>query len=197
MILAEGAYAVPKGHLAAVVTHLAMTAPAMATAKPFPKGVTATRETPDVGTYRALFRAVGDPWLWTSRHLVADDPLAAILTDRDVEIWIIRQSDTAIGFIELDFRVAGECALAYFGLVPAATGKGLGGPMMALAQGRAFRRDIGRFQVHTCSLDAPGALQFYERTGFVPYKTEVDIFPDPRLSGLIPETQAKHVPCLP
>ncbi|MDP5084834.1 MAG: GNAT family N-acetyltransferase [Yoonia sp.] len=197
MMLKEGEYAVPKGHLAAVVTHLEMTAPAMTAPKPFPQDVTATCETPDIASYRALFRAVGDPWLWTSRHLVPDDALSAILTDRAVEIWIIRQGDAMIGFVELDFRTAGECALAYFGLIPAATGQGLGGPMMALAQRQAFSREISRFHVHTCSLDAPGALAFYQRTGFVPYKAEVDIFPDPRLRGVIHPTQAKHVPCLP
>lgn len=196
MTLKEGISAVPKGHLAAVVTHLEMTAPAMATPKPFPSDVTATRETPDIASYRALFRAVGDPWLWTSRHLVSDDALLAILTDKDVEVWVIRQGDSAIGFVELDFRTAGECALAYFGLIPAATGQGLGGPMMGLAQSQAFSRDISRFHVHTCSLDAPGALAFYQRTGFVPYKVEVDIFPDPRLSGVIHPAKAKHVPCL-
>jgi GNAT superfamily N-acetyltransferase len=197
MILKAGEYAVPKGHLAAVVTHLEMTAPAMTAPKPFPQDVTATRETPDIASYRAIFRAVGDPWLWTSRHLVPDAALLSILTDSAVEFWIIRQGDTAIGFAELDFRIAGECALAYFGLIPAATGQGLGGPMMALAQSQAFSRQISRFHVHTCSLDAPGALSFYQRAGFVPYKAEVDIFPDPRLSGVIAPTQAKHVPCLP
>lgn len=197
MTLAPGLFPVPKGHLAAVVTYLEMTAPAIKTPRPFPSGIVAVRETLGIDDYRTLFRAIGAPWLWSSRLRMDDGALAAILNDAAVEIWIIRQNDTAIGLVELDFRTQGACELAFFGLVADETGQGLGGPMMALAQARAFSHDIKRFHVHTCTLDAPAALAFYQKSGFVPYKVAVEIFADPRLSGALPSATASHIPCLP
>lgn len=195
-MITEGMHPVPAGHVAAVITYLQMTAPAMKAPKPFPEGVTATRERMDIGSYRALFRAVGTPWLWTLRLVMDDDELAAILTDDKTETWVIRKDGFAIGLAELDFRPEGECELAYFGIVKEATGQGLGGPMMALAQTQAFSRDIDRFFVHTCSWDDPRALGFYQKAGFAPYQTAVEVFPDPRLHGHHSLDTAPHVPCV-
>lgn len=194
-MITEGMHPIPQGHVAAVVTYLQMTAPAM-TPKPFPDGVTATRERMDNDSYRALFRAVGAPWLWTLRLVMDDDALAAILSDDRTETWVVRKNGAAIGLAELDFRPENECELAYFGIVKEATGQGLGGPMMALAQARAFARKIRRFFVHTCNWDDPRALGFYQKAGFVPYQTAVEVFPDPRLHGHHSPDTAPHVPCL-
>jgi N-acetylglutamate synthase-like GNAT family acetyltransferase len=197
MILPEGMHTVPRGHLAAVVTHLQMTAPTMTESIPFPTGTTAVHEKLDNATYLQIFQAIGSPWLWTERALLDDAALAAIISDDRIQTWVIRQDGAAIGLVELDFRVMDACELAYFGMVVAATGQGLGGPMMALAQSRAFSRDIRRFHVHTCTLDDASALPFYQKTGFVPYKFEVEVFPDPRLSGAHSRTAASQIPCLP
>lgn len=197
MILTAGMHSVPAGHVATVVTYLQMTtAPTATTPKPLPAGMTAQQETLDLESYRALFRAVGAPWLWTSRLVMQDDALRTILGSADTELWIIRQDGGAIGFIELDFSVAGTCELAFFGMIDTATGQGLGGPMMALAQSRAFTRDTELFTVHTCSLDDPRALAFYIKAGFTPYKREIEVFEDPRLQGIHSKTTAPQIPCL-
>ncbi|MFO8125938.1 GNAT family N-acetyltransferase [Yoonia sp.] len=195
-MIAEGMHAIPPGHVPAVVTYLQMAAPAMADAKDFPAGITAMRETPDISSYRALFRAVGAPWLWSSRLEIESAQLAQILQRDTTEVWVIRQGDTPIGLVELDFQDSGDCELAYFGIMKEATGQGIGGPMMALAQSRAFARAITRFYVHTCNWDDPRALGFYQKAGFVPYKMMVEVFPDPRLDGIHPMKIAPHVPCL-
>ena len=195
-MISDGMHPVPLGHVPAVVTYLEMAAPAMAAAKPFPDGVTATKEHPDTHTYRALFRAVGATWLWSSRLEMDDAKLASILKRDTTEVWVIRKDGTAIGLVELDFQDEAVCELAYFGMVKSATGQGLGGPMMALAQRQAFARKIARFYVHTCNWDAPSALAFYQKAGFTPYKYAVEVFPDPRLQGIHPRTEAPHVPCL-
>ena len=192
----DGMNHIPPGYLPAVVTYLQMTAPAMAAVKPFPAGVTATREQIDNGGYRAVYRAVGAPWLWSARLLMDDSALSDILADERTEVWIVRRAEVAIGLVELDFRTERECELSYFGIVTDATGQGLGGPMMALAQRQAFARKIDRFFVHTCNWDDPRALAFYQKAGFAPYKYGVDIGPDPRLDGTYPTTTASHIPCL-
>lgn len=187
---------IPAGHVPAVVTYLQMTAPAMTGAKSFPEGIKATCERLDNDIYRQLFRAVGSPWLWSSRLEIDDAKLSAILCADTNELWVIRKGDALTGIVELKFEETGDCELAYFGIVKEATGQGLGGPMMALAQQRAFTRDINRFYVHTCNWDDPRALAFYQRAGFTPYKMRVEVFPDPRLDGIHPMNTAGHVPCL-
>ena len=196
MILSEGMHEVPAGHLAAVVTYLEMTASAKMDAKPFPAGVTATKEVLDTNTYRTLFRAVGAPWLWTSRLAMDDSALNAILTDPSIEIWVVRKDGAAIAFIELDYSAPMICELAFFGMITAATGQGLGGPMMGLAQTQAFRQNVQSFTVHTCSLDDPRALGFYRKAGFTPVKRGVEVFADPRIEGPHAPTTAPQIPCL-
>jgi len=195
-MIAPGLHDVPAGHVPAMVTHLEMFAPAMAGDMPFPDGITAPREVPDVATYRTLYAAVGAPWLWASRLTWEDAKLAATLSRDTTEVRVIRQDGTPVGLVELDFSEPGECELAYFGLVKEATGRGLGGPMMALAQSRAFARDIRRLWVHTCNLDDPRALAFYQKAGFKPFKLAVEIMPDPRLTGIHDRSAAPHVPLI-
>jgi ribosomal protein S18 acetylase RimI-like enzyme len=196
MILTAGLHDVPAGHVATVVTYLEMTAEARMPTKPMPVGSTTTREQMDVDSYRALFRAVGAPWLWTSRLTTGDSALRKTLESNDTELWVIRNAEQAVGFIELDFSVPEVCELAFFGLVSSATGHGLGGPMMALAQDRAFGRGAERMTVHTCNLDDPRALGFYQKAGFTPVKRGVEVFADPRLGGPHDPATAPQIPCL-
>ncbi|SIT77237.1 Acetyltransferase (GNAT) domain-containing protein [Yoonia rosea] len=195
-MISEGMHDIPAGHVPAVVTYLEMSAPAITGDMPFPDGITATREVPTIADYRALFRAVGAPWLWSSRLMLDAEELSAILARETTEVWVIRKGSDPIGLVELAFQGAKDCELAYFGIIKEATGQGLGGPMMALAQSRAFARNITRFYVHTCNWDDPRALRFYQKAGFVPYKIAVEVFSDPRCDGIHPETTAPHVPLI-
>jgi len=197
MTLECGIHGVPAGHLATVITSLEMTAPEMRGPKPFPIGIVANHEQLDLAAYRDLFRAVGGPWLWTSRLMMDDAALGRVINDPLVETWVIRQNENAIGLIEFDFRTANECELVLFGMITEATGQGLGGPMIALVQSHAFARPVSRLFVHTCTYDAPTALPFYQKAGFTAYRTDVEVYPDPRVLGVLPKTIAPHVPCLP
>lgn len=189
-------------HLAAVVTSLEMHAPPAPMPAPMPAPV-AGRVTlahwpaPPSEGYRALFRAVGAPWLWFSRLVLAEAELRRILDDPAVEVYAARDSRGAeIGMVELDFRVPGHCALAYFGLVPDRTGAGIGSAMMAQTLALAWRDGVKRVWVHTCTLDHPAALGFYRRHGFVPYKRTVETFRDPRIVGALPPDAAPQIPLL-
>jgi GNAT superfamily N-acetyltransferase len=98
--------------------------------------------------------------------------------------------------LELDFREAGQCELAFVGLVPDLSGLGHGRWLLAEAVSRAWREGVTRVHVHTCSLDHPAALSAYRRAGFVPYKRRIECFPDPRLLGILPRDCAPQVPLL-
>ena len=197
-MLTDGYHDLPPGYLAAVVTYLEMRAPAPLRGHPAPEGVTLTRvPAPDPAWYRALFTHVGADWLWFSRLRLPEPELAAILTDPLTRVFAVEQGGAPQGLLELDFRTPGECELAYFGLGPALIGSGTGAWLMDQAITLAWAEPITRFHVHTCTLDSPGALGFYIRSGFTPTRRMVEIADDPRLTGLIDAEKAGHVPILP
>ena len=184
---------VPEGHVATIITHLEIGAkPAL----PITESSLTLESWPNppVAEYCALFRKVGEPWLWISRLLMDADELKPILDDPAVEISIVRDGQEPVGFIELDFRVAGQCEIAFFGLVPAMNGKGHGRWMMNQALELAWRDDIERVWLHTCTQDSPRALPFYQQCGFRIFRQQIDMMEDPRLTGHLPETAAPHVP---
>jgi GNAT superfamily N-acetyltransferase len=195
--LNAGFHDVPRGHVATVVTHLEMRAPPGPRDAPdLPAEVSFDPvAAPEPDWYRDLFNRVGgQDWLWFSRLTMADSELAAILSNRDVSVHALSRAGRAEALLELDFRTPGECELAFFGVTPALIGLGAGRWLLTRATELAWARPIGRFHVHTCTLDHPSALSFYRRGGFDPVRQQVEIAPDPRLSGALPETAAPHIP---
>ena len=185
-----------EGDLVAVVTFLEMRERAIDAAPHSP--LTLRRvEDPDPHAYRALFRRVGARWLWFSRLLMDDAQLGAIIGHPDVELFTaIDRNGNDAGMLELDFREAGECELAFVGLVPELAGQGHGRWLLAEALRLAWRDRVSRVHVHTCTLDHPAALGAYRRAGFVPFKRAIERFPDPRLLGILPSDCAPQVPLL-
>ena len=191
--LAPGYHAVGAGDLACVVTALEMLAP--------PEGLRRLAPEADVplqmarwkdispDKYRALYQRVGTPWIWWSRLAKSDAELVAIIHDPAVQLYAVTdRARVEVGMLELDFRVPGECEIAFFGLIPGATGKGLGKWLMRRALQLAWgAKGVERVWVHTCTLDDPRAPRFYMGQGFVPYARYVEVFPDPRLAGLLPQ----------
>lgn len=187
--------AIPDGELAAVVTYLEMLRPPDGEPPASPLRLHRV-ERPEPDAYRQLFRRVGAPWLWFSRLLLGDAALTAIIRDPGVEIHAVLDSGREAGLVELDFRKAGECELAFVGLVPELAGRGHGRWLLAEALRLAWRPGVGRVHVHTCSLDHPAALAAYRRAGFTPYRRAVERFADPRLIGVLPRASAPQVPLL-
>lgn len=188
---------VPPGQIATIVTSLDM----RARPRPRPLPMVALRLTrwkePRIEPYRALFRRIGGPWLWFSRLALDDSALAGLISDPAIEIFAVQDPrGIEIGMLELDFRAAGMCELSYFGLVKELTGKGIGQWLMAQALGIAWRKGVTRVWVHTCTFDHPAALGFYRKAGFTPFATAIEMFPDPRLIGLLPRDAAPHVPLI-
>lgn len=196
--LPDGYSAVPAGKIANVVTCLEMLEkPPARPTRPLQAGTTIERlENPDLGEYRALFRAIGEEWMWFSRLVMPDAELGAILSHPDVYVYALTEGGRRIGLLELDFRTEGECELAFFGLVPDAIGQGAGRILMDAAIDKAWEKPIKRFWVHTCHFDHPGALSFYQRSGFRPYAFMVEVTDDPRLTGKMRRDAARHVPLI-
>ncbi|MCJ8155825.1 GNAT family N-acetyltransferase [Sphingomonas sp. LaA6.9] len=192
-----GLSAVPKGQVAAIVTSLEMLTPPAR--KPLPASPLRLErwKAPPVEKYRALFRRIGEPWLWFSRLIMDDARLIDIIHDERDEIYaVVDAQGIEVGILELDFREEGQCELGFFGLVPELSGKGHGRWLMAQAMALGWRKGVKRLWVHTCTLDSPGALNFYRREGFVPFARSVETFDDPRLHGWLPREAAPHIPII-
>ncbi|MDQ4419602.1 GNAT family N-acetyltransferase [Sphingobium sp. DEHP117] len=145
--------------------------------------------------YRILFRRVGEHWLWFSRLVLSDHELKATIHDPLVEVHaVLDPKGIEVGLLELDFRHSKQCILAFLGLVPQLTGQGLGQWLMAQALALGWRKGVTKLAVQTCSLDDPRAQSLYRNAGFVPVHRAVEIFSDPRLTGVLPASAAPHVP---
>jgi GNAT superfamily N-acetyltransferase len=197
-VIADGYHDIEDGKVASVVTHLQMSArPPL---RPEAEGAawTLTRmPEPAAEAYLALYRAVGTDWLWFSRLFMPVGELLATIRDPQVEVYRLDAPGGEVGILELDFRQAGECELAYFGVSRGLIGGGAARWMMNRAIERAWAAPIRRFWVHTCSLDHPGAPAFYMRSGFVPFRRQIEVADDPRLVGKAPPDSAPHVPIIP
>lgn len=194
--LAAGYYPLGDSQIAAIVTFLEMKAapPPRAAAplalryEPFKPG--------DAAAYRALYRMVGEQWGWFSRLSWSDSELDAHFAADGVAAFHVRDAQGSVGIVELDARAPDETELAFFGVVPSRIGGGFAASMMDFAIAQAFARKMARFFVHTCTLDHPGALRFYEKSGFTAYRRAIEIATDPRAAGLLPGNAFPHFPRL-
>jgi GNAT superfamily N-acetyltransferase len=196
MNLPDGYSDVPAGKIAAVVTHLEMTArPAP---RPDPAGAWTLRrvEMPPLDWFRDLYRRVGEEWLWFSRIRMPDAELSAIIHSPMVEVYALEQEGRDEGLLELDFRDAGQCEIAFFGITAKLIGSGAGRWLMNRALELAWSRPVGRVWVHTCTLDHPAAPAFYQRSGFRAFRRQIEVADDPRLDGTAPRDVARHVPII-
>ena len=193
----NGYYDLPAGKVAAVVTYLEMTSPPIPSAPPSAMGLAVRRvERPDLAWYRDLYRRVGTDWLWFSRLVMPDAEVQATIADPLVEVYALTVDGRDEGLVELDRRQPPDIELAYFGLTPDMVGRGAGRWLIGQAIERAWAYRPRRFWVHTCSLDHPRALAFYQRAGFRAYRRAVEVADDPRLLGLAPRDSAAWLPLI-
>jgi GNAT superfamily N-acetyltransferase len=123
---------------------------------------------PDGATSRWFYEHVGAPHQWTD-NLGRTTAQWQAWAD-DVETWVATVDGERAGYYELRTQEA-DVEIAYFGLLPDAQGRGLGGYLLTHALQRAFALRP-RARVHTCTLDGPHALANYEARGLQPYRTE-------------------------
>ena len=196
MILPDGYSDIPAGKIAAVVTHLEMTArPAL---RPDPAGAWSLRrvDAPGLDWFRDLYRRVGEEWLWFSRIRMPDAELAKRLHAPQLEVYALVDGGRDEGLLDLDFRESGQCEIGMFGVTPKLVGTGAGRWLMRRALDIAWSRPVERVWLHTCTFDHPAALAFYQRSGFRAFRRQVEVADDPRLDGTVPRDVARHVPVI-
>ena len=196
MPLPDGYSDIPTGKIAAVVTHLEMLARPVLSPDPIGDWTLRRVARPDPQWYRDLYARVGRAWLWSLRQRMSDDALAMTIRAAGVEIYALDHGGHDEGLLELDFRAKNECEIVLFGVTAKLIGSGAGRFLMNRALQRAWSRPLTRLWVHTCTFDHPHALGFYQRSGFVAFRRQVEIANDPRLDGTLPRDMAKHVPVI-
>ncbi|MEO9469448.1 GNAT family N-acetyltransferase [Parasphingorhabdus sp.] len=186
---------IPDGHIPTIITYLEMNEPRDPVSLHCPLEIMRWKK-PVPAEYLDLFRAVGERWMWTSRLLMDEAALCQIIHHDAVELYAVMDEESRVGIMELDFRQAGQCEIGFFGLVPELAGKGYGRWLMSETLRRAWKPDVSRVWLHTCTADSPSAVPFYLKSGFSAYKREFDTMADPRLSGHLPRNAGPHIPII-
>ena len=157
----------------AVRTYLEMTAPDDLEGAPAPPddAVVERVEHAPPSLWRHLYTEVGRQYHWVDRLGWSDAEIASYLADPALELWVLRVRGDLAGYFEL--RASGASVeIAYFGLLPAFVGRGLGKFLLTRAVQRAWELGPRRVWLHTSSLDHSSALPNYLARGFRVWKQE-------------------------
>ena len=128
---------------------------------------------PTPALYRHCYRTVGGEWQWRDRWDWTDGEIAQHLAQPEITLHLARRQEDLLGWYELrGVPDDGSVEIAYFGLFPAAIGRGLGKHLLSCAVRDAWAAGACRVWLHTCTLDHPAAVPNYVARGFVPYFTE-------------------------
>jgi GNAT superfamily N-acetyltransferase len=122
--------------------------------------------------HRYLYAEVGAQYQWVDRLVWNREQTRRHLADPAVSIWVLWVRGSPGGYFELK-RGEDSVEVAYFGLLPEFTGRGLGKHLLTAAVEAAWSFGPRRVWLHTCTLDHPAALPNYVARGFRPYKSEV------------------------
>ena len=122
--------------------------------------------------FRFLYAEVGKNYHWIDRLPWTDEQISEHLAKPENSIWLMTYEGETAGYFELRKCDDGSTELAYFGLLPAFIGRGLGKHLLTCATAQAWKDGANRIWLHTCTLDDPAALPNYLKRGFKPFKTE-------------------------
>jgi GNAT superfamily N-acetyltransferase len=138
-------------------------------------------EIPSPALNRSFYTAVGGDWHWRDRLPWTYQRWMQYLDRPEVQTWLMLVQGTPAGYVELEKQPGDDVEIAYFGLLKAFIGRGLGGQLLTAGIERAWDMGARRVWVHTCTLDHPAALASYQARGMVLYETETKIVQRPEL----------------
>ena len=175
----------PTTRAAVTVTFLRMLQRPDTPARSLPETTSLVRlPRPTVAFYRYLYGTVGAAHLWWLRRAASDGALALLLGNAATSIHVLYRDGEPAGFFELDSRATPVINLAYFGLMPHATGQRLGTAFLRAAIDAAWQPGTRAVTVNTCTADHPRALPGYLAAGFVPVRALREVWDIPNRLGL-------------
>ena len=128
---------------------------------------------PDFQLNKFFYKQVGKKHRWIDRLSWSDGKWINYISNKNLETYIISESDELAGFFELLYNPElKETEISYFGLLEEYIGKGIGGYALSVAIKKSFEKNIKRVWLHTCTLDHPNALKNYIARGMTVFKKE-------------------------
>ena len=128
---------------------------------------------PDFQLNKFFYKQVGKKHRWIDRLSWTDEKWINFISNRNLETYVISESDDLIGFFELLHNPdLNETEISYFGLLEEYIGKGIGGYALSEAIKKSFEKKIKRVWLHTCTLDHPNALKNYIARGMRVFRKE-------------------------
>lgn len=122
--------------------------------------------------WKYLYAEVGRAYHWIDRLPWTEEEIRTYLRDPAVSLWLLTVAGAPAGYFELRRDNVGGVEIAYFGLLPEFTGRGLGGHLLTIAVERAWALGAERVWLHTNTLDHPAALPNYLKRGFRAFHAE-------------------------
>ena len=128
---------------------------------------------PDFQLNKFFYKQVGKKHRWIDRLSWTDGKWINYISNKNLETYIISESDELVGFFELLYNPElKETEISYFGLLEEYIGKGIGGYALSVAIKKSFEKNIRRVWLHTCTFDHPNALKNYIARGMTVFKKE-------------------------
>lgn len=126
---------------------------------------------------RFFYLTIGQEWAWNDKRSWTDEQWRTYAEADRLRTFVGYWDGSPAGYYELDRHDDDSVEIAYFGLMPAFVGRGLGGALLTSALEESWRMQPPRVWVHTCTLDHPAALGNYQARGMSIYRTETHEVP--------------------
>ena len=123
---------------------------------------------------RFLYTAVGGDWYWVDRLPWTYEQWLSAIGGPNHRTFVCYSRGTPAGYYELHKHSDNTVEIAYFGLIGAFMGRGIGGWLLSRCISDAWDWGANRVWVHTCTLDHPAALSNYLARGLKQYDSEIE-----------------------
>jgi mannose-6-phosphate isomerase-like protein (cupin superfamily)/GNAT superfamily N-acetyltransferase len=129
--------------------------------------------TPQWKFNRFLYTFIGEGWNWTDKNVWSDDRWRAYAESPNLQTFVAYYDGSIAGYFELERQDGNEVEITYLGVARGFLGRGFGGALVTRAVEEAWKWNVSRVWLHTCTLDHSAALPNYLARGFMVYKTEM------------------------
>jgi len=122
---------------------------------------------------QSFYLKIGGDWDWVDRKFWTTGQWQHYAEQAELETWNVHYDGSPAGYFELLHEPKQTVQIAYLGLLPEYTGKGIGSYMTGYAIRQAFTSGVKKVWLSTCSLDHPAALKTYLKCGFKIVREEI------------------------